>query len=1407
MCISFGLIFCTKNEILSTKAACPFSKRRRRVMKKMTRRRITALFMAVLMVVGILPLSMLTGIFSSKAQAKTVTASIDLSKGLKAGTVYGDDSIVKLEVLADMPVKEGSGATVEGVKYDAFIQQPKANPKPNNGAVPTEGAAFKMTAVTDSKITFVTKAASGKKMYFVESSQKPEEAICEEATEGSHTYSMSAGKTYYFYVSGSKACVYGISYSYNKASDYKKVSVDISKGLSAGTVYGDKDISNLEVLIDMPIKEGSGATVEGVKYDAFIQQPKVNPKPNNGAVPTEGAAFKMTAVADSKITFVTKAASGKKMYFVEASASEQTISEDATEGSHTYSMTAGKTYYFYVSGSKACVYAISLEKGTPDLDWSKVESPVLETPVVDGSKVSVGWNAPLGDDGGEQLVVNMYSGEKVVDSKIIKGSNSKGTAEFNPTATGDYTFKAVLSRSGEKDKESNEVKAEGFVLPLAAPSNLFATSKGNGKMLIEWDAVPEADSYEVSYSTDGTTYSEAVTATDTKQLLSGLTVGTEYTFKVVAVRNNPATKKEAIVKGTATADEIRKWGSVTYGNGHEDGKDTSKDSITGSALDGSVTIKSASGKIVPDSYDGLTFYYTEIPTTENFILRAKVKVNSWKLSNGQEGFGLMATDRLGGSGWNNQYMAIASKVEYYWDAEENRVSTDDTLDKVTHKLGIGSIEKKGLTTDNIKDIEANKTAVIKANFTSKTTPLELRYPDYKNVIGNAQEEVRGTVGDAITEMYMTIQKNNTGYFITYESVDGSYKTTKKYYNPKALEYLDSENVYAGFFAARNANVTFSDISITTSNPATDPAPEERPIELIAVNTKVQSPSATGTPDYTFAFTANCDGKLSIADKDGNFIAEDVEVKAKTAVNAANVVLNKGKNDFKLYFTPAEGYIPGEYMAMQSYETKEIDFTVTYKTIGEAGQSIWVAPDAKGSGSKEDPMSIYDAVKYVQPSQQIVLMEGTYKLESSLKIARGINGTAENMIYMVADPAATTRPVLDFQELSTGMIIGGDYWYFKGFDVTRSANAQKGIQVSGNHNTLDQINAYHNGNTGIQISRLNSTDEYENWPSYNLILNCTSYGNADAGYEDADGFAAKLTVGDGNVFDGCIAHHNADDGWDLFAKVQTGSIGVVTIKNSIAYANGYLEDGTDAGNGNGFKMGGDSMPGAHVLDNCISFCNKAKGIDSNSCPDIKIKNSTSIDNESYNVALYTKTAENTDYEATGIISYRTGFDSDTVARTAGLNVKEDLEPKGTQDIKKIYKTTNYFWDTASKTSVNSEGATVSTDWFKSLDYSAILDGVKSVGTITRNADGTIALGDVFALTDKAPAGVGADFSHDKLTASVSPVIGESVATGDTSNIAFLLALFLMSGAAIAAVCIYDRKRRIVNNNVVRHRILQ
>ena len=1017
-------------------------------------------------------------------------------------------------------------------------------------------------------------------------------------------------------------------------------------------------------------------------------------------------------------------------------------------------------------------------------DWSGVVAPVLGDVTSKDGNITVPFTMVIGYDGADKVVVTMTdeAGKEVASESYAKDTTG-ASVTFTPSASGKYTFSIKAVRDGGADKTGAETKTADFVLPLATSAIGSIYNKGNGSVAVEWSAVKEATSYVVEYSNDGKNWASLDAADKTEATIKGLTVGSEYSVRVVAKRGEDSTtSKEATIKVTKEAQQ--KWGQITYGNGAS----SSKDSFTGSANEGKVTIKSKSGKLVPASFDGVSFYYTEVPASQNFTLRAKVTVDSWTLSNGQEGFGLMAADKLGGSGWNNSYMAVASKTEYYWNEEAKEVTTDSSATKVSQKIGLASQEKTGVTKDNIAAIEANDTATVQANFKSTSYPLEQRYPEAKNIIGNSTN-TPVDAGD-ITEMYLTIQKNNTGYFVTYESADGSYSTTKKYYDTEALERIDSDYVYAGFFASRNATATFSDITFTTIDPKEDAPAEERPIEKVSVNTYVQSATATGSADYEFLFSANCDGTLSIEDAKGEVIVSDVEVKADTLVKPASVTLNKGKNEYKINFTPAEGYKPnGEYSAMESYETVVIDHTVTYKTFGEAGQSIWVAPDAKGSGSKEDPMSIYDAVKYVMPSQQIVLTEGTYKLESPLKIARGINGTADQMIYMVADPDAKTRPVIDFQGLCTGMTIGGDYWYFKGFDVTGSADGQKGLQVSGSHNTLDQIETYHNGNTGLQISRLNVTDTYAEWPSYNLILNCTSYGNADKGYEDADGFAAKLTVGDGNVFDGCIAHHNADDGWDLFAKVQTGSIGSVTIKNSIAYANGYLEDGTNAGNGNGFKMGGDSMPGSHVLENSIAFANKAKGIDSNSCPDIKVKNCTSINNQGANVAFYTNSAKNTDFEATGVISFR----------TAKEDVAENIKPVGSQDLTKIYKATNFYWDTASKTSFNTPAAgeavtTVSADWFASLDYSSILDGNKSVAGIVRNADGTIALGNIFKLTDKAPAGVGADFSIEKLTKSSNPTIGTPVPTGDKANTALYVVLIVLSVLALGGVCFYEVKRK-------------
>ena len=1008
-------------------------------------------------------------------------------------------------------------------------------------------------------------------------------------------------------------------------------------------------------------------------------------------------------------------------------------------------------------------------------NWSEVAAPVIGEVAQDGANVTVPFTMVIGNDGADKVSVVMTDASGNTETKGYALEGEGGKVSFSPASSGEYTFTITAYRENEQDKTGNTVKLN-FAYPLSAPSISSATSMGNGTVSLVWQSVKEATSYNV-YVGGTKVGSTSATSYD----VTGLTVGTKYDFAVEAVRETPAAVSDkSTISATATAEAKQVWGYIVYGNGASESNSAYEGNIneTGSvtlrsgAVDANGVLKGSgnNGKLVPASFDGLNFYYTAVPTSLNFTLRAKVTVDQWSLSNGQEGFGLMAADRLGGSGWNNSYMAVVSKTEYYWNEEAGKVTNDTTALKVSQKIGIASQEKKGLTKDNIAAIEANDTETVK-QFQSAMYPLEQRYAENVNVIGNAVKPVDATIENPVTEMYLTIQKNNTGYFVSYESVDGTYSTTKKYYDTETLSQLDSDNVYVGFFTSRYAQATFSDVTFTTINPSDDAPAEEKPIEELVTNAAFNSKTATGSSDYEFRFTANCDGVLSIWDSEDNAIATDVAVAANTVVKPATTTLNVGKNSFRYVFTPDAGYIPEKDMVMSSYEPIEGTFTVTYRTYGVEGQSIYVAPGKYGVGTKEDPMSIYDAVKYVQPGQTIVVMEGTYYLEKTVKVERGVNGTADKPIQMVADTEASSRPVFDFQGLCAGMVLAGDYWYFQGFDVTNSANAQKGIQLSGKYNTMDNIMTYHNGNTGLQVSRYLTTDEFDMWPAYNLILNCTSYGNADAGYEDADGFAAKLTVGDGNVFDGCISYNNADDGWDLFAKVQSGSIGAVTIKNSVAYGNGYLEDGTNAGNGNGFKLGGDSMSGKHVLENCVAFDNKAKGIDSNSCPDINVINCTTFNNESYNIALYTNSAKNTDFSATGVLSYRT-YMKDNV---------EQFKLLGTQDKTKVDNDTNYFWNYEG-TAKNS-AKTVTDDWFESVDTA--MDHATHVYAshkVTRNADNTINMNGLLVLTDKAAANTGARMTGTPSAKIEVPegikghktisITGKDVVKGNTTDVAVI-----------------------------------
>lgn len=1057
-----------------------------------------------------------------------------------------------------------------------------------------------------------------------------------------------------------------------------------------------------------------------------------------------GVSFKTTGAAEVKVYWVEGGDDNRQMALLTGSGTVvaktgETLAKNATCIS-VLKVTEAGTYYLgglennnYIFKVIVTETAGSTEKPAR-ADWSTVENPEIISAVQNAGKVDVTVKTNIGYDGADKIEVAMSDAEgSVIGTAKSSKEGNEAVVSFTPAASGTYTFTVKAIRDGEEDKAGNSMNAD-FVLPLTAPKISSATNVGKGAVALEWSEVKEAEKYVVTVEgTDNKTESTTTAAT-----ISGLTVGNMYTISVVAVRGEDVSGK-GTTEVTVVDEAQRVWRVSTYGSS----TDSKNNGVIGNANDGKVTVYSegGKGKIVPGSTDGLTFYYTAIdPETENFTLTADIHVDSWTLSNGQEGFGMMAADAVGLNGdgtafWNNAYQAIATKVEYYWDGED--VTTDSSANKISMKLGLGAISRLGVTADDVAAIK-NGTITMPAGYVSETTTLETgaatKGPGTYNLVGNwnKKAEPTGNLENPLTDFRLQIQRNNTGYYLRYLDKDNKVIKEVRYYDLErnSLTQIDKDNIYVGFFASRNARITVSNIDLKTINPADDEKAEEREIEYVYPINTIESPAFSNSADYDLVYYGNADGTLVVKDQNGKEVLNK-EFKALTKETVA-LKLNSGKNTFTINFIPDKEYKPGEFKLMTSYDPVTINHTVEYKTV--ENNNIYVSPNGKSNaaGTKDAPMDIYTAVKIVAPGQKILIKEGTYNLSSTVKVERGINGTADAMIYMIADPEAGSRPVFDFGGKCAGMILAGDYWYFQGFDVTRSADAQKGIQVSGNHNILDRIKAYKNGNTGIQISRYLGTDQFNQWPAHNTILNCSSYLNADKGYEDADGFAAKLTVGQGNVFDGCIAAYNADDGWDLFAKVQSGSIGVVTIQNSVAFKNGYIldENGREinAGNGNGFKMGGDSMPGAHVLKNSVAFANKAKGIDSNSCPDIKVYSSTTFDNESYNVAFYTNTAVNTAFAADGILSYK-----------VSNKVAEQFKLLGTQNAADVKSVTNYYFD-GSKT-VNNNGKEAAASWFKSLDTASALTD----GGITRNADGTINMNGFLELTDEVPEGVGARMS--------------------------------------------------------------
>ena len=285
---------------------------------------------------------------------------------------------------------------------------------------------------------------------------------------------------------------------------------------------------------------------------------------------------------------------------------------------------------------------------------------------------------------------------------------------------------------------------------------------------------------------------------------------------------------------------------------------------------------------------------------------------------------------------------------------------------------------------------------------------------------------------------------------------------------------------------------------------------------------------------------------------------------------------------------------------------------------------YVAPAGEdaAAGSIAQPFaSIQRAQKSAAPGDTVFIRGGAYVMKES-QIARRRSIFA-SIIFLDKSGAPgkpitycayeDEKPVFDCSQVKPAgqrvhaFSVIGSWLHLQGIEVTgvqvtlRKHTQSICFESNGSHNVFERLSMHDGQAIGIYHVR----------GSENLFLNCDAWNNWDNTSEDGkggntDGFGCHPTKGStGNVFRGCRAWFNSDDGYDCL-----GAHEAVTFENCWALYNGFSPKFERTGDGNGFKAGGYGSAAAntlpvpiprHTVRFCVAVGNKNSGFYSNHHP--------------------------------------------------------------------------------------------------------------------------------------------------------------------------------------------------------------
>ena len=286
----------------------------------------------------------------------------------------------------------------------------------------------------------------------------------------------------------------------------------------------------------------------------------------------------------------------------------------------------------------------------------------------------------------------------------------------------------------------------------------------------------------------------------------------------------------------------------------------------------------------------------------------------------------------------------------------------------------------------------------------------------------------------------------------------------------------------------------------------------------------------------------------------------------------------------------------------------------------AAALYYVAP----GGSDASPGTLMRPFATIQRAQQaaapgdtVYLRGGTYILaEEQIATRTGIwayvthldkSGAPAARIRYWAYPGE--RPVFDCSRIKPAglrviaFFVSGSWLHLRGLEITGvqvtilTHTQSECVENQGSHNLYEQLSMHDGMAIGLYLNR----------GADNLILNCDAYRNWDGVSEggrggNVDGFGGHPAKGGvGNVFRGCRAWFNSDDGFDCINASER-----IVWENCQAFFNGYTPDFKSRADGNGFKSGGYGAAGGrvpspvprHATRFCLAVGNKANGFYAN-----------------------------------------------------------------------------------------------------------------------------------------------------------------------------------------------------------------